>query len=90
MYTGIYIVFLQILKSKTSGQDGNDVYTPTAYWYPLLSFLDSSTAADKSVSNFDTLVSETQNTDFEELVSTKQFKYVYLAMELSLRHCKMS
>ncbi|XP_069692808.1 asparagine synthetase domain-containing protein CG17486 isoform X2 [Periplaneta americana] len=62
----------EILKSKKSGQDGNDVYTPTAYWYPLLSFLDSSTAADKSVSNFDSLVSETQNTDFEELLEMKQ------------------
>ncbi|XP_069692810.1 asparagine synthetase domain-containing protein CG17486 isoform X4 [Periplaneta americana] len=63
---------MKILKSKKSGQDGNDVYTPTAYWYPLLSFLDSSTAADKSVSNFDSLVSETQNTDFEELLEMKQ------------------
>jgi len=35
------VLFLQILKSKRCGQDGSCVYIPTAYWYPLLPFLET-------------------------------------------------
>jgi hypothetical protein len=62
-------LFLQILKSKRSGQDGSCVYVPTAYWYPLLSFLEAATNADKSKSNLDGLLSQTPDDDVQESVS---------------------
>ena len=63
------VLFLQILKSKRRGQDWSYVYIPTAYWYPLLLFLETETNADKSKSELDSLVSETPDEDVQETVN---------------------
>lgn len=42
-----------MVRSIKSGAEGDDIYTPTVYWFPLLKFLDKATDADESQSNLD-------------------------------------
>jgi hypothetical protein len=63
------VLFLQILKSKRCGQDESCVCISTAYWYPLLPFLETETNGDKSKSYLDHLVSETPDEDVQETLN---------------------
>ncbi|CAH1998132.1 unnamed protein product [Acanthoscelides obtectus] len=44
---------MKVLRSKKSGARSDDLYKPTVYWFPLLTFLDKSTDPDQSQSNLD-------------------------------------